>query len=157
MTLVTQKFTKIKSLSFVQFSWPRVHKNSQKSKASDLSNFHDQIKCFNFHDPGYTKLHKIQTLQFRPIFMTPGARNFTKIRHFNFVLFSWPRVHETSQKSDTSILPDFHDPGYTKIKYFNFLQFSWPRVHETSQKSDTSILPNFHDPGYTKIHKYQIL
>ena len=76
-------------------------------------------------------------------------------------------VHENSQKSDTSIFFNFHDPGYmkihkstwisTKIRCVNFIQFSWFRVHENSQKSDTSIFFNFHDPRYMKIHKNQTL
>ena len=61
----------------------------------------------NIHDPGYTKFHKNQMLQFSQIFMTPGTRNFTKIKHF--------------------IFSNFHGPGYTKfqkIKHCNFLEFS---------------------------------
>ena len=39
------------------------------------------------------KINKIQIIQFSPIFMTPGTRNFTKIKCFNFLKFSWTRVH----------------------------------------------------------------
>ena len=81
-------------------------------------------------------------LQFSPIFMTPGTWNFTKIKCFNFFQFSWPWVHETSQKSNASIFSNFH---------------KWPRVHETSQKPNVSIFSNFHDPRYMKHHKNQIL
>ena len=59
MTPGTRNFTKIKCFYFLWFSWPRVHKTSQKSNASIFSN------C---HDPGYTKHHKNQILQFSPIF-----------------------------------------------------------------------------------------
>ena len=127
-----------------------MHETSQKSNSSISS---------NFLDPGYTKLHKNQMLQFSLIFMTPGTRNLTKIKCFNFLQLSWPRVHETSQKSNASIFSNFYDPGYTKphknqilqfslifmnpgrwnftkFKCFNFLQLSWP---------------------YTKLHKNQIL
>ena len=151
MTLGTWKFTKIRRFNFLQLSWPRVHENSKKSEA---------LIFFNFHDPGYMKIHKNWTLQFCPIFMTPGT---------------WK-----SQKSDTLIFLNFHDPGYVKIhknetlqfssifmtpgtwkfkkiRRFDFFQLSWPRVHENSQKLDASILSNFHDPGYVKIHNNQTL
>ena len=182
----TWKITKIRHFYFLQFSWPRVHENPQKS---------DTLIFFNFHDPGYTKIHKNQTLLFSSIFMNPGTWKITKIRHFYFLQLSWPQVrenpqksdtsiffnlHEKSQKSDNSIFFNFHDPGYTKIhknqtllfssifmtsgtwqstkiRHFYFLQLSWPRVHENPQKSDTSIFFNFHVPGYKKIHKNQTL
>ena len=144
---------------------------SQKSDASILS---------NIHDPWYTKFHKNQMLQFSRIFMTPGTGNFTKIKRFNFLEFSLTRIHEISQKSNTSVFPYFQGIGYmkiyknqmlqfsrifmapgtgnfTKIKHFSFLIFSRPRVHEISQKSDASIFSNFHDPGYRKFHKNQTL
>ena len=85
----------------------------------------------------FLQFHKNQMLYFSSIFIT----NFTKIRCFNFLQFSWPRVHK----------------NFTKIWSFNFLQFSWPRVHKTSQKSNASIFFNIHDPGYTKLHKNQML
>ena len=132
------------------------------------------------------KLLKNQMLQFSPIFMNPGTRNFSKIKCFNetsqksnatifsgfhdpgytkfkffhFLRFSWAQVQETSQKSYASIFLNFHDPGCTKLtkfKFFNFLRFSWARVHKTSQKSNALIFSNFHDPGYTKHHKNQML
>ena len=78
--------------------------------------------------------------------MTPGTRNFTKIKCFNFLQFSWPRIG----KILTPILWSF-------VSCFNFLQFSWPWVHETSHKSNASIFSNFHDPGYTKLHKNHML
>ena len=56
--------------------------------------------------------------------MTPGTQNFTKIKCFNFLQFSWPRVHETSQKSNPSIFSNCHDPGYTKHHKNQILQFS---------------------------------
>ena len=102
MTPGTRNFTKIKCFNFLKLSWPRVHKTSQKSNTSIFS---------NFHDPGYTKLHKNQMLQYSLIFMTPGTRNLTKIRFFNFLWFSWPRVDKTSQKSNASIFSNFHEPG----------------------------------------------
>ena len=80
------------------------------------------------------KIHKDQTLQFFPIFMTPSTWKSTKIRRFNFFQFSWPRVHENPQKSDASIFFNFHDP----------------RVHENPQKSDALIFFNFHDPKSAK-------
>ena len=133
MTLVTQKFTKIKSFSFVQFSWPNQMLQSPifmtKSNVSIFS---------NFHDLGYTKLHKIETLQFCPIFMTRVHQNSQKSKASVLSNFHDPRVHKTSLKSKASVLSNFHDPEYTKL-----------------HKNQT--LPNFHDPGYTKIHKNQIL
>ena len=126
MTPGTWNFTKIRRFNFLEFSWPPVHETSQKSKASFF---------LNFHDLRYMKLRKNQTLQFSLNFMTSGTWNFTIIRHFNFLEFSWPPVHETSK---SSILSNFHDP-----------------VHETSQKSKASIFLNFHDPRYMKLHKNQ--
>ena len=148
--------------------YTKLHKNPNSSIFS------------NFHDPAYAKLHKNQMLQFSLIFMTPGTRNLTKIKCFNFLQLSWPRVHETSQKSNASIFSNFYDPGYTKphknqilqfslifmtpgrqnftkIKCFNFLQFSWTRVDEISQNSNASIFSDFYDPGYVKLHKNQII
>ena len=109
--------------------------------------------------------------------MTLGYMKFTKIRCFNFLKFSCPRVHRISQKSNASFSQSFMTPGtrnFTKIKHSNFLEFSWPRVQEISQKSNASIFlnfhepeisqksnasifSNFHDPGYTKFHKNQTL
>ena len=54
-----RNFTKIKCFDFLWFSWPRVHKTSQKYNPSIFS---------NYHDPGYTKHHKNQILQFSPVF-----------------------------------------------------------------------------------------
>ena len=98
--------------NFLQFSWPPVHETLQNS---DTSIF------FNFHDPGYMKIHKIQTIWFSSIFMTPGTLN--------------------PKKSNTAIFFNFHDSGYMKIykfRQFDFLQFSWSRVQENPQKSDAS-------------------
>ena len=64
----TWEFTKIRHFYFLQLSWPQVHENPQKSDASIF---------FNFHDPGYMKIHKNQTHWFYSIFMTPG---YMKIR-----------------------------------------------------------------------------
>ena len=125
----TWKFPKIRQFNFLQFLWQKVHDNNKKSDASIF---------FNFHDPGYMKTNKNQTIQFSSIFMTPGTWKFSKIRQFNFLQFLWPRVHENSQKSDNSIFFNFHD---------------W--LHENPQKSDASIFFNFHDPGDMKIHKNQ--
>ena len=82
---MTWKSTKIRRFNFVQFSWPWVRENSQKLDASIF---------FNFHDPGYMKIQKNQRLWFSSTFMTPGTWKSTKIGRFNFVQFSWPRVHE---------------------------------------------------------------
>ena len=151
-------YMKVHKIQTLQFSWPRVQENPQKS---------DALIFFNFHDPGYMKINKNQTLHFSSIFMILGTWKLTKIRRFDFIQFSWP-VHENSQKSDAPILFNFHDPGYmkihknqtlqfysifmtpgtwklTKIRHFNFLHLSWPRVHENPQKSDNSIFFNFHD------------
>ena len=65
--------------------------------------------------------------------MTPG--------HFIFLKFSWPCVHETSQKIDALFFSKFHNPGYTKLH----------------KKSGSIIFSNFHDPWYKKIHKNQML
>ena len=116
---------------FLQFSLPRVHENSQKSGIPFF---------FNFHDPGYMKIHKNQALCFSSIFMTPGTWKFTKIERFIFLQFSWPRVHEKSQKSDVSFFYNFHDPGYVKIqknqtlnleKTMHFIVFSFFKVSYT--------------------------
>ena len=140
------KFHQIQMLQFPP-TFMTVHETSQNSNSSISS---------NFRDLGYTKLHKNQMLQFSPTFMTPGTRNLTKIKCFNFLKLSWPRVHKTSQKSNTSIFSNFHDPGYTKlhknqmlqyslifmtlgtrnltkIRFFNFLWFSWPWVHKINK------------------------
>ena len=145
------KFHKIQMLQFPP-TFMTVHETSQKSNASIFS---------NFYDPGYTKPHKNQILQFSLIFMTPGRQNFTKIKCFNFLQFSWTRVDEISQNSNASISSNFqdHTRNFTKIKFFNFLQFSWPWVHETSQKSNASIFSNFHDRtrNFTKIKCFNFI
>ena len=71
--------------------------------------------------------------------MTPGKQNYTKIWHFNFLQFSWPRVHKISQKSDASIFSnhEFSQKSETSI--------SWPLVNKISKKSDALIFFNFHD------------
>ena len=94
---------------------PQVHENPQKP---------DTLIFFNFYDSGYMKIHKNQTLWFSLILMTPGTWKSTKIRHFDFLQLSWPRVHENSQKSDTLIFFNFHDPGYMKIHKNQTLWFS---------------------------------
>ena len=134
MTPGTQNLTKIKYFNFLQLSWPRVHETSQKSNASIFS---------NFYDPGYTKPHKNQILQFSLIFMTPGRQNFTKIKCFNFLQFSWTRVDEISQNSNASISSNFYDPGYLKLQkdQTHYLWFSWPRVHETLKKNQILQFP----------------
>jgi hypothetical protein len=119
MTPGTWKTTKIRDFNF------HVHENQQKS---------DDLIFFNFHDPGYMKIHKIQTIWFSSIFMTPGTLN--------------------PKKSNTAIFFNFHDPGYMKIykfRQFDFLQFSWSRVQENPQKSDASTFM------YMKINKNQTL
>ena len=78
-----------------------------------------------------------------------GTWNFEKIRSFNFLQFSWPRVHETLQKWDFTIFSNFHDPRHMKSCKNQMLQF-FPNFHETLQKSDSSIFSNFHDPVYMK-------
>ena len=105
----TWKSTKIRHFDFLQFSWLRVHENPQKSDTLIFFNFHDPGRVhenpqkldasifFNFHDPGYMKIHKNQTLRFFSTFMTLGAWKSTKIRCFDFLQLSWPRVHESSQ------------------------------------------------------------
>ena len=84
-----------------------LHETSQKSDASIFMTpgtwKFTKIRSFNFHDPGYMKIGKNQTLQFSRTFMTPGTWNLAKIRRFNFLELSWPRVHETLRKSDASI------------------------------------------------------
>ena len=124
----TWNFSKIKTLQFcrifmtpgyikflkswtLQFShiFMTVHWNSQRSYASVFSHFHDPryMKLHknkdasilsNFHDPGYIKILKSRTLQFSDIFMTQGTLKFSKIICFSFLAFSWPPVHENSQK-----------------------------------------------------------
>ena len=125
MTPGTWNFTKIKCFNFLQFSW-----NFTKIKCFIFSNFHEtslksNASIFsNFYDPGYMKLQKNLMLQFSLIFMTLGTWNFTKIKCFNFLQFSWPRVHETSKKSNALIFSGIHDPGYTKLQKNQTLQFS---------------------------------
>jgi hypothetical protein len=89
MTPGTRKFTKIKCMDFLRLSWPRVHENPQKSDPSIF---------FDFHDPGYMKIHLNQTLQFSSTFMTPGTWKFTKIRRFRlfeFLQFLWQmKIHK---------------------------------------------------------------
>jgi hypothetical protein len=120
----------------------------------------DTAIFFNFHDPGYMKIHKIQTIWFSSIFMILGTWKFTKIKHFDFLQLSWPRVHENPQNSEAWIFFNFNFVctwKFTKIRTFDFLQLSWSWVHENPQKSDTLIFFNFHDSGYMKIHKNQTL
>ena len=122
------QFSPIWSIWFLRFSWPRVHETSEKSHASIFS---------DFHEPGYRKLHRNQMLQFSPtfmtpgtrkfispIFMTPGTRNFTKVKCFNFLRFSWPRVHETSQKSNASFFSNFHETSQKSDPYFSPIRAS---------------------------------
>ena len=146
----------------------KLHENPQKS---DTSIF------FNFHDPGYRKIRKNQTLRFSSTFMTPGTWKFTKIRRFDSIQFSWPRVQENPQKSDASIFFNFHDPGYmqvhknqtfwfysifmtlgtgksTKIRRFDSIQFSWTRVHKNPTLRFSS---TFMTPGTWKSTKSEAL
>ena len=134
-------FTKFKCFNFLQLLWPRIFETSKRSNSLSLIfmtpgtwNFKKKSNSSissNFRDPGYTKLHKNQMLQFSLISMTPSTRNFTKIKCFNFLQFSWTRVDEISQNSNASIFSDFHDPGYVKLHKNQI-------IHETSQKSDPS-------------------
>ena len=78
--IIFGKLSKIQLFNFLRFSWPRVHKK--------LTNIR-LINFLHFHDPGYTKINKNPTLQFSPMFMTLGTRKLTKIRHLNFLRFSW--------------------------------------------------------------------
>ena len=115
MTPDTWNLAKMGLYNFLQFSWPRVHETLQKWDFTIFS---------NFHDPGYMKPCKNQTLQFSPIFMTPGTWNLAKMGLYNFLYFSWPRVHETLKKLDASIFSDFHDLGYMKPCKNRTLPFS---------------------------------
>ena len=145
MTPGTGKSTKIRRFDFLQFSWPRVHENPQKS---------DTLIFFNFHDLRYMKLHKSQTLWFYSIFMTPGTWKLNKIRHFDFNM----KIHKNQTLWFYST---FMTPGTwksTKIRILCFLQLSWPhfdfihfsctRGQESWRKLKRLILFNFHDPGY---------
>ena len=168
----TWNLAKIRLYNFLQFSWPRVHETLQKSDFTIFSNFHDpgymkpcknwMLQFFpNFHDPGYTKPCKNRTLPFSLIFMTLDIWNLEKIRCFNFFIIFITLVHETLQKSDSSIFSNFHDPGYMKPWKNRMLQFFSnfhdPRYIETLQKSDYSIFTNFYDPGYMKPCKNRML
>ena len=126
------KLDKTEAFDFCEFLCNQGHKNWRKLKYSQKSN-----TCPIFMTPGTRNFTKIRHC---PIFMTPSTQKFTKIKYFNFLQFSWPRVHETSLKSNASIFSNFHDP-----------------VHETSLKSNASIFSNFHDPWYTKLKKNQVL
>ena len=155
MTPGTWKLTKIRLFNFLQFLWPRVHENSQKS---------DNSIFFNFHDPGYMKTLKNQTIQFSSIFMTPGTWKSSKIWQFNFLQFSWflgnnlgkmtpgtwnftkfqtlwlsstlmtQGVHKNLQKSEDSIFKKnqtfWFYSIFKKIEVYDFCGFSCTRVHE---------------------------
>ena len=96
------------------------------------------------------KIQKNQTLWLYSIFITPGTGKSAKIRHFNFLHLSWPRVHESSQKSDTLILFNFHDPWYMKVHKNQTLQFYsifMTRVNESWRKLKRLIFVDFHVHG----------
>ena len=98
MTLGTWKSTKIRRFNFLPLSWP------QKSDTSIFS---------NFHDPGYMKMHKNQTLLFFPIFITPGTWKIHKDQKLQlFPIIMTPRTWK-----------------FTKFRRFDFIQFSWSRGH----------------------------
>ena len=46
--------------------------------------------------------------------MTPGTWKFTKIKRFDSIQFSWPRVQENPQKSEAS---------YSRTIFKDFLEF----------------------------------
>ena len=106
-SILTQDYTKFRCFIFLQFSWP--HKTSQKSDASNFSNF------------PYMNFHKNQMLYFSSM----GTQNYTKIWRLNFLQFSWLFTKIRSF--------NFMTPGkqnFKKIRNFNFLQFPWPRIHK---------------------------
>ena len=123
----------------------KVHENPQKS---DTSIF------FNFHDPGYRKIRKNQTLRFSSTFMTPGTWKFTKIRRFDSIQFSWPRVQENPQKSDASIFFNFHDPGYMKVHKNQTLQFYSIFMTQGTWKLNRGKLKKMY-PGSWKMKKIE--
>ena len=166
----TWKSTKIRPFDFLQLLWPQVHKKSDTSISSTFMTPYMKVHKIQT----YMKVHKNQTLCFSSTFMTPGTGKSAKIRHFNFLQLSWPRVHESSQKSDALILFNFHDPGYmkvqknhtlwfysifmnpdtwkfTKIRRFNFYSIFMTRVHESWRKLKRLIFVDFPVPGAMKI------
>ena len=138
--------TKIRRFNFLQFSWPQVHENPQKSDDSIFLNFHDHENpqrsdhsiFFNFHDTGYIKILKNQTLWFSSTFMTQG-------------------VHENQQKSDDSIFTKnqtlWFYSIFKKIEAYDFCGFSCTRGHESWWKSKCLIFVDFHVPGHESWRK----
>ena len=157
-SILTQDYTKFRCFIFLQFSWP--HKTSQKSDASNFSNF------------PYMNFHKNQMLYFSSM----GTQNYTKIWRFNFLQFSW---HEFSQKSETSIFSNFYNSGIhknvTKFRCVNFWEVlctrgTWKlkknkaldfcvilctRGHENCRKLKCPIFVNFDVPGSWKLQKIE--
>ena len=86
--------------------------------------------------------------------------NFAKIRHFNFLQFSWLG----SQKSDPSIFSKFHDPGKRKKKSktneaFHILKMKTPFEKEPHFENESSFRNPFwkwkHTYGKVRICKWQ--
>ena len=147
----TWNFTKIRHFTFLEFPWSRIHETSQKSDPSIFS---------NFHDPGYMKIHKNQTLQFSPIFMTPGTWKSTKIRHFNFLQFSWPGTWKF-KKNDPVHLYGYMKTGLgswklMKIEVFDFNEFSCTRVMKIGENWSVWFLWIFVYPGSWKLEKIEV-
>ena len=100
------------------------------------------------------------------VFMYLGSWKSSKIRQFNFLQFSWPRVHENPQKSDDSIFMTPDTWKSSKIRQFNFLQLSWPSTWKSTKiiikikasdflwKLNRLIFVDFHvPPGSCKLRK----
>ena len=64
-----------------------------------------------------------------------GTWNFAKIRQFIFLQFSWPQVHETSQKLDNSFVSNFTTLGTYMKLHKNQM------IHMMDQKKFLSLLP----------------
>ena len=93
------------------------------------------------------KIHKNQTLQFSPLSWPWGTWKSTKKGRFIFLQFSWPRVHENSQKSDLG------RRKLKKIEASDFCGFSCTRGHENWIKSMRLIFVNSHVPGVMKVEE----
>ena len=136
----------------------------ETSQKSDYSFFS------NFHGPGVMKLHKNQTLHFSWIFMTLSLStwNFTKIKHFIVLEFSWrpvsvfsnfhyPRYMKFHKNQNLQFSQIFMAPGlwnFTKVRLFIFLEFSWPWCMKLHKNQTLQFSWNFMATGlwnFTKI------
>ena len=158
MTPGPWKSSKIRRFNFLQFLWPRVHENPQKSENSIF---------FNFHVFGVIRIEENLIVWFLRIFI------YMKIHKNHTLQFSWKlnkiKTSDFLWNLNRLIFVDFHvPPGSWKLRIIKASEISWnfmypgsfylsyyPEIMKIEENWIVRFLRIFMYPGSWKLKKIE--